>query len=138
MNKPHKHAELIKAWADGAEIQFLNQSSGDWVGVSDPCWHEGGMYRIKPPHQALKDAYAAGAKIQFLSRIHNKWMNVGYPAWYEDYEYRIKPEGIVYDLHATACKDWWGIIKPNNASSANLRITFDSETKELVNAEVIK
>jgi hypothetical protein len=23
MNKPHKHAELIKAWADGAEIEYF-------------------------------------------------------------------------------------------------------------------
>ncbi len=24
MTKPHKHAELIKAWADGAEIEWFD------------------------------------------------------------------------------------------------------------------
>lgn len=28
-NPPHKHAELIKAWADGAEVEYLN-FSGTW------------------------------------------------------------------------------------------------------------
>ncbi len=32
MKQPHKHAEVIKAWADGAEIQ----------------WFEDMRYRIKP------------------------------------------------------------------------------------------
>ena len=47
MNKPHKHCELIKAWADGAEIQKF---CGDgWYGDSDtPEWYEDVKYRIKP------------------------------------------------------------------------------------------
>lgn len=43
-NPPHKHAELIKAWADGAEIE-LNTPEG-WVKVR-PDW-SGPEYRIKP------------------------------------------------------------------------------------------
>ena len=46
MNKPHKHAELIKAWADGAEIEFQD-SEGVW-GVGIPHWHPDAEYRIKP------------------------------------------------------------------------------------------
>lgn len=46
MNKPHKHAALIKAWADGAEIQF-QLSGGSWVGVPDPMWNAD-HYRVKP------------------------------------------------------------------------------------------
>lgn len=30
MKKPHKHAELIKAWADGAEIEYFNTRNGTW------------------------------------------------------------------------------------------------------------
>lgn len=45
--KPHKHAELIKAWADGAEIQHYNQTYGHWED-SDPRWSESRQYRIKP------------------------------------------------------------------------------------------
>lgn len=46
MNKPHKHAELIKAWADGAEIQA--QICGDWCDDYSPRWSLDGKYRIKP------------------------------------------------------------------------------------------
>jgi hypothetical protein len=44
--KPHKHAELIKAWADGAEIEFQD-SEGVW-GVGIPKWNPDAEYRIKP------------------------------------------------------------------------------------------
>lgn len=45
---PHKHAELIKAWADGAIIQY--RYSGGWGDVSynKPSWREEETYRIKP------------------------------------------------------------------------------------------
>jgi hypothetical protein len=44
--KPHKHAELIKAWADGAEIQY-KPIDGVWV-TEEPLWCEEYEYRIKP------------------------------------------------------------------------------------------
>ena len=44
--KPHKHAELIKAWADGAEIQ-LKGRNGEWIDIF-PDWSEECEYRIKP------------------------------------------------------------------------------------------
>lgn len=48
--KPHKHAELIKAWADGAEIECLDEESGIWSGFGShsPMWYEFTQYRIKP------------------------------------------------------------------------------------------
>jgi hypothetical protein len=46
--KPHKHAEFIKAWADGAEIQFLQISDGCWIDLKSPTWSEYNEYRIKP------------------------------------------------------------------------------------------
>lgn len=46
MNKPHKHAELIKAWADGAEIQA--QICGEWCDDYSPRWNLDGKYRLKP------------------------------------------------------------------------------------------
>ena len=45
--KPHKHCELIKAWADGAEIQRRKFASDEWVDT-DPDWQVGTEYRIKP------------------------------------------------------------------------------------------
>lgn len=49
--KPHKHADLIKAWADGAQIQHQG-GDGNWYdSPSYPpqmIWYDGTNYRIKP------------------------------------------------------------------------------------------
>ena len=48
--KPHKHAELIKAWADGAEIQRL-EKIGLWNDLKIETsidWEAHAEYRIKP------------------------------------------------------------------------------------------
>ena len=49
MKTPHKHAELIKAWADGAEIEYFDSHTNCWR--SQPAlfpWYEDYKYRIKP------------------------------------------------------------------------------------------
>lgn len=48
MNKPHKHAKLIKAWADGAEIQYKTPTCTDWNSCKEPSWIHTWEYRIKP------------------------------------------------------------------------------------------
>lgn len=45
--KPHKHAELIHAWADGAEIEVFTKY-GAWDYCENPCWSGKNQYRIKP------------------------------------------------------------------------------------------
>lgn len=45
--KPHVHAELIKAWADGDEIETYNRSTAQWVGCHKPMWFEDESYRVK-------------------------------------------------------------------------------------------
>ena len=45
--KPHPHAALIKAWADGATIQS-ETTGGIWVDVPHPSWFPDLKYRIKP------------------------------------------------------------------------------------------
>ncbi len=42
----HKWAKEIKAWADGAEIQFL--SEGEWSDTDNPEWNIYKQYRVKP------------------------------------------------------------------------------------------
>jgi hypothetical protein len=46
----HKHADLIKAWADGAEIEYFNGINHEWrTFVKDHnVWYESWEYRIKP------------------------------------------------------------------------------------------
>ena len=51
MGQPHKHAALIKAWAEGATIQvnFPNDAER-WTDTPDPAWGTSysRKYRIKP------------------------------------------------------------------------------------------
>lgn len=44
----HKHAEAIKAWADGAEIEYFSEVDKIWKPTTQPAWLEGSEYRIKP------------------------------------------------------------------------------------------
>jgi hypothetical protein len=86
----HKHADLIHAWADGAEIEF-RLVSGDWRHTDEPAWKWDTVYRIKPKPDI----------ISFLCVLD--------------------PSGIVF-----------GMV------GANLKLTFDGETKQLKSAEVLK
>ena len=51
-NKPHRHAEVIKAWADGATIECKPNCRPwltKWAELKEtPQWHEDHEYRIKP------------------------------------------------------------------------------------------
>jgi hypothetical protein len=47
-NPPHKHAELIKAWADGAVIEQFCDGITCWMQCWNPLWKENSTYRIKP------------------------------------------------------------------------------------------
>lgn len=50
MNTPHKHAEVIKKWADGAKIQVRDPASRSqvWEDTSHPQWVSSFEYRVKP------------------------------------------------------------------------------------------
>lgn len=47
MSKPHKHAALIKAWADGSKIEAKNGMWTTWAVADNPSWDEAHEYRIK-------------------------------------------------------------------------------------------
>lgn len=48
MKQAHKHAELIKAWADGDAIEFYDFATGRWIETKAPEWRLTVSYRIKP------------------------------------------------------------------------------------------
>lgn len=48
MKTPHKHAELIKAWADGAEIEYFSKTALEWCLITVPTWADNVEFRIKP------------------------------------------------------------------------------------------
>lgn len=68
MGKPHKHAAEIKAWADGAEVEFKNQR-GKWEGypIGDyPSWSDDLEYRIKPEPEYPKSSLTADEITNFI------------------------------------------------------------------------
>ena len=43
-----KHADLIHAWADGAEIEVQRSADAPWEKTEAPKWYSDFEYRIKP------------------------------------------------------------------------------------------
>lgn len=96
----HIHADLIKAWADGAEIEYLNEALREWRDAGSPVWSPATKYRVKHPLQALIDARDLGATIQVRMK------GDPYSVWKDDskvkfdspdsVEYRIKPDVLKY------------------------------------------
>ena len=61
MKKQHKHAELIKQWADGAEIQVRVED--EWCDVFNHTWGVSAEYRVKPKKWTPKLTLAASEYI---------------------------------------------------------------------------
>lgn len=81
--KPHKHSEVIKAWADGKSIEYMSESEKQWLDATDtPGWYENVQYRIKPEpdypktkmaYDELKEAYFVfGSKNFGLTSWHSE------------------------------------------------------------------
>jgi hypothetical protein len=75
--KPHKWAKEIKTWADGAEIEVIEE--GIWKRVFRPSWTEFEEYRIKPQPKEPQYLYVyehEGNGISFGYKPHgalNMW-----------------------------------------------------------------
>jgi hypothetical protein len=67
--KPHIHAELIKAWADGATIQHKAMLIGGsiWLDDKTPRFYNDIEYRIKPE---IKPDFYAYAQMQCISHAN--------------------------------------------------------------------
>lgn len=80
MSKPHKWAKEIKAWADGAEIEWRFNSTthvGEWEDVlsENPIWHDPRCeYRIKPQPKESQYLYVyqLGFEYRFSSEKKNE------------------------------------------------------------------
>ena len=146
----HKHAEAIKAWADGAEIEVFRPSTNCWHDANPPLWNLDYEYRIKRPNwqQKLIDTAKEGKKVQVFDRVNDRWITSTLNDKLEEYrfgdyselDFRIKPEPkpdlvkyvSVKIASGEICR--WNIAAP---AYANLILTFDSETGELKASEVI-
>jgi len=56
----HKHADVIHAYADGAEIQYRNLqcSTPNWTDITEPSFCEDVEYRVKPKPDVYKSVSA--------------------------------------------------------------------------------
>ena len=86
----HKHCELIKAWADGAEIEFKTQFG--WLLLSNPSWNTSYKYRIYDKFREQKEAYKQGKKIEFYNNFTKEWVVAAPPIWDTFLKYRVAPE----------------------------------------------
>ena len=53
----HVHCDLIKAWADGAQIQVFSDVYQGWRDTTSPSWFITTMYRLKP--KVIKQQFRA-------------------------------------------------------------------------------
>ena len=67
----HKHAELIKAWADGAEIEFWSKGLEKWVADLKPDWLTVCEYRVKPKPKPDVVLYAYSSDYYAYSSDYN-------------------------------------------------------------------
>ncbi len=74
--KPHKHAEAIKAWADGATIEIFT-ADGCWMEVPHPSWMRYMEYRVKrePKPDVVEET------LLFLNQCIPSTADVDDPSW---------------------------------------------------------
>jgi hypothetical protein len=58
MKTPQKHAVVIHAWAEGAQIEVFDNQYGKWINYFNPSFLSGLEYRIKPEPKADVVKYA--------------------------------------------------------------------------------
>lgn len=108
--KPHKWAEVIKAWADGKPIQYKPNKGSSWTNYD--------------PEHARQH------------RINLDFYSSNIPK-FDEYEWRVKPENIVIECEISPNHHFNGGYFCETSTKNNLRLEFDPDTKKLVKAEVI-
>lgn len=75
MTTKHQHADVIHAWADGAEIEFRPKadkhsygSTYDWYPCRNPEWHENFEYRVVAPVDT--NLHMEVARLNVLAKMH--------------------------------------------------------------------
>jgi hypothetical protein len=119
--KPHKHAELIKAWADGTVIQSFYE--GEWNDVMDnkPSWDEDIKYRVKEQSKYIK---VNGMKVPEPYRVKPEPGTLYYTPvlnrngddcfeWHGDkFDNRMFKSGQCFKTHEDAVLAYNAMIKP--------------------------
>ena len=74
MGQPHKHRDVIVAWANGAQIQFFDVD--EWIDCHEdgPRWHEEKRYRVKPKtvkREGWVNVYKDSSSRYWTSDVHS-------------------------------------------------------------------
>lgn len=94
---PHVHAELIKAWADGANIEYFSIPEQKWKDVTNPTWYPNFQYRIKlEPKKIVYRLclWASGTIYLCLSKDNeSEWEKLsGFKRWVTPWQHYIEEE----------------------------------------------
>lgn len=68
---PHKHAEVIKKWADGYVVQARIGDEDRWGIITNPSWYEHYQYRVKPTASRYRVALIKGYNGYFTTVANN-------------------------------------------------------------------
>lgn len=72
----HKHADVIKAWADGAQVQW--KKGPVWEDTPQPAWSNDWEYRVKPTPiplwQVARDAWQCDDFMRMITE--KRWQSV--------------------------------------------------------------
>ena len=152
MTKPHKHAEAIKAWADGKQIQWaepicptssdpLAPGTPDWKDVPldiPPTWSGSLLFRVKPEPKWRKEreAFAHGERIQWRSTSKQHagmaWRDVpprspmGLAFDEPTNEFRIKPK--VETIRHCLIRNSDGSVRAGNAKTESAEKALEARS----------
>jgi len=59
----HKHAALIKAWAEGAKIQKFSKRSQRWEDTDNPSWGDDTEYRLRVDYTIELNAHILNGEL---------------------------------------------------------------------------
>ena len=90
MGQPHKHVAVIKAWADGEEVQY-SLDGLVWTDLPNPLFaNSDAKYRVKPKNIVVQ-RYVSYNVAQAMTRT----LNYAYHEY--NIEYTFDPDGKLLD-----------------------------------------
>jgi len=132
--KQHKWHKEIKAWADGAEVEFRYSHEGkwsEWEFESVPIWTVGEeyQYRIKPqpktPKQAWDEELTRSYKETIIERLRNddKFYDEVFSAYDNAKDNEIKPQPkepkYLYVLRRSGTSEYFLKPFPSDSTDVN-------------------
>ena len=151
----HKHAEVLRAIADGREVQWATSAqSNNWLTVRpenevNPITYSHFEWRVAPPawQEALRQAVRDGKVVEY--ECGGSWHHSALNDRVEDFSwgdmpqdtYRIRPEPkpdvvrYIQKPFSHVTNEWYETINP--VGIEYITITRDGETGKLKSAEVL-